>query len=153
MKGKPMTKLARPIAMTAACLAVLSLGTAGVAGAAVGTAPLGAQTSINRSLKPTSIPLKAAKSAVAPNQKVTLTGYLKSGHHPVANAPVTLESRQAGSGTFTVVSAKTTDSNGKVTLIVAPRATRGQKMQYELVFAGSMSYRGSHSQIITLTVS
>jgi hypothetical protein len=147
-----MTKLARPIAVTAVCLALFGVGAAGVAGAAVGTASLGSQ-SIDRSPKPTSIPLKAAKSAVAPNQKVTLTGYLKSGHHPVANAPVTLESRQAGSRTFTVVSAKTTDSNGKVTLIVAPRATRGQKMQYELVFAGSMNYRGSHSQIITLTVS
>lgn len=148
-----MKKLARPMAMTAACLALLSVGTAGVAGAAVGRAPLSSQTSTDKSAKPTSIPLKAAKSAVAPNQKVTLTGYLKSGHHPVAKAPVTLESRQAGSGTFTVVSAKTTDSNGKITLIVAPGPTRGQKMQYELVFAGSMSYRGSHSQIITLTVS
>jgi 5-hydroxyisourate hydrolase-like protein (transthyretin family) len=148
-----MTKLARPIAMTAACLAVLGVCTAGVAGAAVGTAQPGSQTSIDRSVKPTSIPLKAAKSAVAPNQKVTLTGYLKGGHHPVANAPVTLESRQAGARTFTVVSAKTTDSNGKVTLMVAPGAKRGQKMQYELVFAGNTIYRGSHSQIITLTVS
>jgi len=148
-----MTKFARPIAVTAACLAVLSVGTAGVAVAAVGTAPLGSQTSIDRSAKPTSIPLKAAKSAVAPNQKVTLTGKLKSGHNPVANAPVTLESRQAGARTFTVVSAKTTDSNGKVTLIVAPGAKRGQKMQYELVFAGDATYRGSHSQIITLSVS
>jgi hypothetical protein len=148
-----MTKLARPIAMTAACLAVLSVGTAGVAGAAAGTAPLGAQTSIDRSARPTSIPLKATKSADAPNQKVILTGFLKSGHHPVVNAPVMLESRQPGSRTFTVVSAETTDSNGKVTLVVAPGAKRGQHMQYELVFAGSMSYRGSHSQVTTLTVS
>lgn len=148
-----MTKLARSIAVTAACLAVLGVGTAGVAGAAVGTSPLGSQTSSVKSLKPTSIPLKAAKSAVAPNQKVTLTGFLKSGHSPVVNAPVTLERRQAGAKTFTVMSAKTTDSNGKVTLIVAPGAKRGQKMQYELVFAGNTTYRGSHSQIITLTVS
>jgi hypothetical protein len=148
-----MTKCARSIAVTAACLAVLGVGTAGVAGASVGTAQHRSQTSIDRSVKPTSIPLKAAKSAVAPNQKVTLTGYLKCGHNPVVNAPVTLERRQAGAGTFTVVSAKTTDSNGKVTLIVAPGAKSGQKMQYELVFAGNMSYRGSHSQVITLTVS
>jgi hypothetical protein len=88
-------------------------------------APLGAQTAIDRSARPTSIPLKATKIADAPNQKVTLTGFLKSGHHPVVNAPVTLESRQAGSRTFTVVSAKTTDSNGKVTLIVAHQKTTG----------------------------
>ena len=48
-----MTKLARPVAMTAACLAVLSVGMAGVAGAAT-----------DKTAKPTSIPLKAAKSAV-----------------------------------------------------------------------------------------
>ena len=148
-----MTKLARSIAATAACLAIFGIGTAGVAGAAVG-APIrsGPQTSIDKSLKPTSIPLKATKSAVAPNQKVTLTGFLKSGHTPVANAPVTLESRQPG-GAFTVVSIKTTDSNGKVTLVVAPRAKSGQKVQYELVFAGDTTYRGSHSQVITLPVS
>jgi hypothetical protein len=148
-----MKKLAGPLAMTAACLALLSVGTAGVAGAAVGRAPLSSHTSTDKSAKPTSIPLKAAKSAVAPNQKVTLTGFLKSGHSPVVNAPVTLESRLPGASSFTVVSAKTTDSNGKVTLIVAPGAKRGQKMQYELVFAGDATYRGSHSQIITLTVS
>jgi hypothetical protein len=148
-----MTKFARHIALTAASLAVLGVGTAEVAGAAVGTAQLGSQTSIDRSVKPTSIPLKPGKSAVAPNQKVTLTGYLKCGHNPVVNTPLTLERRQAGARTFTVASAKTTDSNGKVTLIVAPGAKSGQKMQYELVFAGNWAYRGSHSQMITLTVS
>ena len=149
-----MTKLARSIAATAACLAILGVGTAGVAGATVGThAPSGPQTSIDKSLKPTSIPLKATKSAVAPNQKVTLTGFLKSGHTPVVNAPVTLGSRQPGTGAFAVVSIKTTDSNGKVTLVVTPRAKSGQKTQYELIFAGDTTYRGSHSQVITLSVS
>ena len=65
--------------------------------------------------------------------------------------PVTLETRTAGTKAFTVVSTKMTDSNGKVTLVVTPGKTK--KVQYELVFAGNATYRGSHSQIITLTVS
>jgi hypothetical protein len=148
-----MSKLARSLAVTAACLAVFGVGAAGVAGAAVGTASLGSQSSVDKTLKPTSIPLKAAKSAVAPNLKVTLTGFLKSGHNPVANAPVTLKSREAGARTFTAVTTRTTDSHGRVTLIVKPAAKKGQKVQYELVFAGNTTYRGSHSQVITLTVS
>ena len=137
-----MTKLPRTIAATATCLAVLGVGTAGLAGAA---------TAAESGLKPTSIPVKAEKSPVAPNQKVTLTGFLKNGHTPVANAPVMLESRQPG-GTFTVVSTKMTDVNGKVTLVVLPRVNKGQKTQYELVFAGDATYGASHSHVITLNV-
>ena len=151
-----MLKLARPITLTAASLALIGFGTTGVAVAAAGTSPLGSQTvqaSTQKSLRPTSIPLKATKSTVAPNQKVTLTGRLKSGHTPVAAAPVTLETRAAGTKAFTLVSTKTTDSNGKVTLVVAPGKTKGPKVKYRLSFAGDATYRGSHSQIITLNVS
>jgi 5-hydroxyisourate hydrolase-like protein (transthyretin family) len=103
-------------------------------------------------LRPTSLPMKASKSTVAPNQKVALIGWLKSGHTSVPGAPVALEKRIAGAATFTAVSTKTTGNDGKVTLVVTPGARRGQKVQYQLVFAGNSSYRSSHSQVIALTV-
>jgi hypothetical protein len=96
--------------------------------------------------------MKATKSTVAPNQKVALTGWLKSGHTSVPNAPVVLEKRPAGATTFTAVSTKTTDINGKVTVVVTPGTRSGQKSQYQLVFAGNTTYHGSHSRVITLTV-
>ena len=148
-----MSKFARPVVVATACLAAIGIGSSGVAVAAGESSPLASQATVHRSeaLRPTSIPLKATKSTVAPNQKVTLTGFLKSGHTPVAFAPVMLETRTAGTKAFTVVSTKLTDSNGKVTLVVSPGKVK--KVQYELVFAGDATYRGSHSQIITLTVS
>ncbi len=147
-----MSTFARPVVVTAAWLTVIGCGTFGAAVAA-GESSLASQTTTHRSemLRPTSIPLKATKSVVAPNRKVTLTGFLKSGHTPVAAASVTLETRTAGTKTFTVVSTKLTDSNGKVTLAVTPG--RIKKVQYELVFAGNAMFGSSHSQIITLTVS
>jgi len=66
---------------------------------------------------------------------------------------VTLETRAAGTKAFTVVSTKTTDSNGKVTPDGTPRKTKGPKVKNRLSFAGDATYRGSHSQIITLNVS
>jgi 5-hydroxyisourate hydrolase-like protein (transthyretin family) len=150
-----MSKFARPVVVTAVCLAAIGLGTSGVAVAAGESSPSASQTTVQGSefLRPTSIPLKATKSTVAPNQKVTLRGFLKSGHTPVAAVPVTLEKRTARTKTFTVVSTKLTDSNGKVTLVVTPGKSKAKKVQYKLVFAGNATYRGSHSQIITLTVS
>jgi 5-hydroxyisourate hydrolase-like protein (transthyretin family) len=150
-----MSKFVRPVVATAACLAVIGFGTSGVAVAAGESSPLASQTTMHGSemLRPTSIPLKATKSTVAPNQKVTLTAFLKSGHTPVTAAPVTLEKRTAGTKAFTVVSTKLTNSNGKVTLVVTPGKSKKKKVQYKVVFAGNATYRGSHSQIITLTVS
>jgi hypothetical protein len=162
-----MSKLARSLALMAASLAVLGLGTTGVA--AAGTSPHVSpasthvrghqpaasnqvQGSTRKTLRPTSIPMKSTNSTVAPNQKVALIGWLKSGHTSVPSALVTLEKRTGGATTFTAVSSKATDGNGKVILVVTPGTRSGQKVQYLLVFAGNTTYRGSHSRVITLTV-
>ena len=100
---------------------------------------------------PTSITLKAAKNTVHPNQKDTLTGTLKSNNAPVAGAAVDL--KKLVSGTWTVVSTKTTDAKGHVTLVVTPSAHKGKKVHYELVYAGDATHKGSHSHEIILTVS
>jgi hypothetical protein len=123
-----------------------------VAGLAVGSmaaAPAFATTAA----KPTSLTLKAAKSSVAPKQKDTLTGLLKSGTHTLAGDTVKLERRAYGAKSFVVVASKTTDSKGRAVLTVTPGTRKGQKVQYELVFSGTKSYKASHSSIITVTVS
>lgn len=122
---------------------------AGVATVALGASPALAATSP----KPTSLTLKAAKSSVAPKAKDTLTGTLKAGNTPLKNEPVKLERRAAGAKSFTLVTTKNTDSKGQVVLTVTPGTKKGQKEQYELIFAGDKSYKGSHSSIITVTVS
>lgn len=127
----------------------LAVGVSLVA-ASVATAPAFAATPAAR---PTALTLKAAKSTVAPKQKDTLTGLLKSGTKALAGQSVKLEKRAAGARSFTVVATKTTDSKGHVVLTVTPGTRKGQKEQYELVFAGTKSYKASHSSIITITVS
>lgn len=122
---------------------------AGLAAASMSIAPALAATT---SAKPTSLTLKAAKSTVAPKQKDTLTGLLKSGTHVLAGESVKLEKRAAGAKSFSLVTTKTTDSKGKVVLTVVPGSKKGQKEQYELIFAGNKTYKGSHSSIITITV-
>lgn len=102
---------------------------------------------------PTSLALKAAKSTVAPNQKDTLTGTLKAGSKALAGESVKLEKRAAGAKSFTLVTTKKTDSKGHVTLVVTPGSKKGGKEQYELVFAGTKTYKASHSSVITVTVS
>ena len=104
-------------------------------------------------VKPTSLALKAAKSSVVPNQKDTLTGTLKSGTTVLAGQTVKLEKRAAGAKSFTVVTTKKTDAKGHIVLTVTPGTKKGQKEQYELVFAGTKTYKASHSSIITVTVS
>lgn len=52
-----------------------------------------------------------------------------------------------------MVTSKTTDSKGKVVLTVVPGKKKGQKEQYELIFAGSATNKASHGSVITLTVS
>jgi 5-hydroxyisourate hydrolase-like protein (transthyretin family) len=103
--------------------------------------------------QPTSLTVKAAKSTVAPHAKDALTGTLKSGSKPLADEKVKLERRQAGAKSFTLVSTKTTNSKGQVAYTVVPGTKKGQKEQYELVFAGTTSYRASHSKVITIVVS
>jgi len=102
--------------------------------------------------KPTSLTLKAAKSTVAPKAKDTLTGTLKNGTHLLAGESVKLEERAAGAKRFTLVTTKQTDSKGHVAMTVVPGTRKGQKEQYELVFAGNAAYQGSHSSVITVTV-
>ena len=127
-----------------------TLLTAGLVVAGLTAGPALAATT---AAKPSSLTLKAAKSMVAPKAKDTLTGTLKSGTKVLANEPVKLEKRAAGAKSFTIVSTKTTDAKGKVVLTVTPGMRKGQKEQYELVFAGTKAFKASHSSIITITVS
>jgi hypothetical protein len=121
--------------------------------ASVLTASLTAGTALAATPAPTSLTLKAAKSTVAHNTKTTLTGTLKSGTKAVAGQSVKLEKRAYGTKAFSVVSTKTTNAKGTVTYTVVPGTKKGQKTQYELVFAGNSKYKASHSQVITITVS
>ena len=125
-----------------------TLAIAGILAASLTAAPALASAAV-----PTSLTLKAAHSSVAPKAKDTLTGYLKAGKLALANQTVKLEQRASGAKTFKVVATKTTDANGKVVLTVTPGTKKGQKEQYELVFAGTKTYKASHSAIITVTVS
>jgi len=60
---------------------------------------------------------------------------------------------RGGAKSFTLVAMKTTDSKGHVALTVTPGTRKGQKEQYELVFAGTTAIKASHSSVITITVS
>lgn len=137
-----------PTRITTAVLAAASLGLVGLA-----VVPANAATA--KPVKaPTSLTLKAHHSTVAPKHKDTLTGTLKSGRTRIAGATVTLEKRSAGSHkSWTVVTTKTTDANGHVTLTVTPGSHKGHKEQYELKYAGDATHKASHSSIITITVS
>ena len=123
--------------------------TAGVAVLGLGASPALATTTRT----PTSLTLHANRTDVPHGQKVTLTGLLKAANKPLAGKDVKLEKRTYGTKTFTVVSTKTTDSKGHVTATVVPGTRKGQKTQYELVYTGGNGYKGSHSSIITITVS
>ena len=101
----------------------------------------------------TSLTLHASSTTVPHNQKITLTEQLKVGSKGLAGEPVKLEKRAAGARSFTLVSTKTTNAKGQVTLSVIPGTRKGQKEQYELIFAGNKTDKGSHSRIITITVS
>ena len=131
----PRLALRLLVATTAAAVTSLSVGPAFAANAS-----------------PTSLTLKAAKSTVAPKAKDTLTGTLKAGTKVLAGQSVKLEKRAAGAKSFTLVTTKTTDAKGHVVLTVTPGTRKGQKVQYELVFAGTSTYKASHSSIITVTV-
>ena len=121
----------------------------GAALLALGASPALAATAA----KPTSLTLHASRTTVPHNQKVTLTELLKVGSKGLAGEPVKLEKRAAGARSFTLVSTKTTNAKGQVTLSVIPGTRKGQKEQYELIFAGNKTDKGSHSRIITITVS
>lgn len=101
----------------------------------------------------TAITLKAAHSTVAPKAKDSLTATLKSGSRRLAGETVQLEKRAAGARHWTTVSSKTTGSKGETTWTVTPGTRKGQKEQYEVVFAGTKAYKASHSAVITVTVS
>jgi 5-hydroxyisourate hydrolase-like protein (transthyretin family) len=129
---------------------VLAAAVAAIGGLAVTPA-----FAASRIATPTSLTIKAAHSTVAPKAKDTLTGLLKSGNTPLAGKTVSLMRRAAGGKTFTLVSNKVTDSKGRVVLTAVPGTKKGHE-QYELVYkggkAGAITYKASHSQIITISV-
>ncbi|MGN6608670.1 MAG: hypothetical protein ACTHMS_16880 [Jatrophihabitans sp.] len=133
-------------------LVIGSLAVAAAAAALAGAAS--AQAATPTTLKPTSITLHAAHATVAPKHKDTLTATLKSGRKALAGETVLLEKRAPHTAQrFTVVQTRTTDAKGRTTFTVLPGARKGHKEQYEVVFVKTSTYKGSHSAVITLTVS
>ena len=116
-------------------------------------ASLSGGTALAATPTPTSLTLKAAKATVAHNVKTTLTGSLRAGMMPIPGQAVTLARRSFGTKAFSFVSIKKTSPKGTVSYTVIPGSKKGQKTQYELVFAGNSKYKASHSAVITITVS
>jgi hypothetical protein len=98
--------------------------------------------------KTTTLSEHAAKSVVKAKAKDTITGTLTYSKKALPGQKVVLEQRLAGAKKFTVVATHTTGSKGGVSFTVTP--SKG-KHQYELVFAGTKTYKASHSSIVTVT--
>lgn len=127
---------------------------AGAALCVLGSAPAFATTTTTTTAKtPTAVTIKAAKSSAAPSQKVLLTSNLKAGSKLLAGETLKLEKRASGTTRWSYVSSLVTNSKGHVSVNVVPGKTKGHKEQYEFVFAGTSTYKASHSAVVTLTVS
>jgi hypothetical protein len=76
-----------------------------------------------------------------------LTGVLRSHRKGVAAETITLRDRAGAHRKWVVVATATTGAAGSVTFtITAPTV----KTQFEMVFAGTSTYRKSHSNVISL---
>lgn len=123
--------------LAAAALSALGAGTALAAATVTGSA----------------LTIKTQHSSVAPKAKDTITGTLTSHGKILIEQNVYLESRTLGAKTFTQSKTRmVTDSKGRVVFTVVPGSKAGHKEQYELRFPGNKTHRGSHSGIVTVTV-
>ena len=99
--------------------------------------------------KSTSLSIRAARSAVLPNTKDTISGVLKSGSTVLPGQTVRLLQRKAGTSTWSTAGSATTSAKGGVSFSLVPA---NQREQYELSYAGNATYAASHSGIVTVTV-
>ena len=97
----------------------------------------------------TSLTISAAHGTVKPRTKDRITGMLRSGRTGLTNQHVTLRERKYGTKKWTVLTSGTTGTGGRVTFSITPP---NSKEQYELVYAGTTRYFGSHSGVTTITV-
>jgi hypothetical protein len=96
--------------------------------------------------------LSIKNKAIAHNKHhaISITGVLRDEHTGVANETITLKSELVGGKKPRWVAGPqaTTGTDGSVSFTVAPTA----RTHYKLVFGGDTTYRGSHSNVITLKV-
>lgn len=122
------------------------IATAGIV--AIAGTPALAATTTTAAAKPTTLSIHASKTSVKAKAKDTISGVLEANKKAAANESVKLESRAFGAKDFKVLATHTTNSKGAVSFTVTP--ARG-KQSYELVFAGTKAYTGSHSSTVVVT--
>ena len=99
--------------------------------------------------KSTSLSIRAARSAVPPHTKDTISGVLKSGATVLPGQTVRLLQRKYGTSTWSTAGSATTNTKGGVSFSLVPA---NQREQYELTYAGNATYAASHSGVVTVTV-
>jgi hypothetical protein len=97
-------------------------------------------------LDPTKLSISNKVIAHGKHHGTAINGVLTSDGTGLANETVTLESRSGVSPRWTVVATGTTATGGTVSFTVTGKV----KTQFELVFAGDATHKGSHSNVITL---
>jgi 5-hydroxyisourate hydrolase-like protein (transthyretin family) len=123
------------------------VATAGLV-AIAGTPALAATTTGAAAAKHTTLSIHAAKTTEKTKAKDTITGVLDQGKKGLARENVKLEVRAPGAKSYKVLATHATNSKGSVTFTVTP--TKG-KQSYELVFAGTKAFTGSHSKTVVVT--
>lgn len=127
--------------------ALVVIGTVALAALAAGPANAASHQ------HPSSLSLKAANATVTAKGSDTLTGTMHSAKRLVKGQMVQLEVKAGSAKSFVKVGkAKATDSKGQVTFTVTPPGATGQQDQYELFYAGSSTFRPSHSNVVTITI-
>jgi hypothetical protein len=127
---------------------VKGMGISAVALAVLGGPLLATSAQAATTAKATSLSVHAAKATVKAKTKDTVSGTLKSGKSVLAKQRVLLEEKAAGAKKFTVVGKGTTNTHGVASFSVYP--TKG-KDSYQLVFAATKAYKGSHSAVVVIT--
>lgn len=137
MRSSRVTALAR-FGAAAAVAAVALAGVLAPVAASAGTKP-------HHGKAPTNILVNAHFVRGTHHKTDVINGQLRSKHHGVAGATITLECRTAHTK-FASAGTATTDANGKVSFTVTPTV----KTSCKLVYAGDATHRKSHSNVVVL---
>jgi hypothetical protein len=135
------TRVSVPVRVVAAVAAVAVLAAGGILAAAtlVSAAP-------HPKPDPTKLSISNKVIAHGKHHADVVNGVLSSHATGVAKERVALEARTGVRPRWAVVATGTTGTTGGISFTVTPKA----KTQYELVFAGDPTHRGSHSNVITV---
>ena len=128
----------RPVAAVAA-VAVLAAGGILAAATVVSAAP-------HPKPDPTKLSISNKVIAHGKHHADVVSGVLRSDGTGLAKEKVALEARTGVRPRWAVVGTGTTGASGGISFTVSPKV----KTQFELVFAGDPTYRGSHSNVITV---